>query len=261
MVRLPVFSSKAQQDWTTTLTNTIPFPEEKTLSKQQPSTPSTDLRYANGITLGQWRSLQLTELIGSSNAFTPAYHPSSNGAVEQFMKALRRLIITYTENSSITANWDQHLRIIQFVYNTTVNDTTQHTPFFLAHGRHPRTPLVIVKESHLVDYYHSPLQQYALDLQDRLNTAFDLMDRLKTTKTQTQQLNQFATNDLVLIYNQSHTTKNKPRKLAFDWSGPLLVIAIPSKSTCDLKHQATNKIVKNVHVSRLKKYYPTTDSS
>lgn len=198
----------------------------------------------NGVPFNSLFNTQVTSLIGTQNLFTPAYHPASNGAVEQFMKSLRRMILSYTDNDKIATNWDQHLRIIQFVYNTTMNDTTQHSPFYLTHGRQPRTPLIITQEGQMVDYYTSPSQQYAIDLQDRLNLAFDLVDQLKSPSTQFNQANPYALQDLVLVYNQAHTTKNKPRKLAFDWYGPLVVTNIVSKSSCDLKYTATNKTLK-----------------
>ena len=38
--------------------------------------------------------------------------------------------------------WDRYIAQIQFCYNTTpCIDSTEYTPFFLVHGRHPRTTL------------------------------------------------------------------------------------------------------------------------
>ncbi|SAM06102.1 hypothetical protein [Absidia glauca] len=212
----------------------------------------TEILSDNGVPFNSLFSTQVIKLIGSENLFAPAYHPASNGAVERFMKTLRNMILTYTNNDIISDNWDQHLSIIQFVYNTTVNDTTQHTPFYLTHGRNPRTPLIVTQEGHFVDHYKSPSQQYATDLQDRLNLAFDLMDQLKANTNQLNQVNPYKIGDLVLVFNHAHTTKNKPRKLAFDWYGPLMVTSLISKSSCNLKYQESSKVLKNVHVSRLK---------
>ncbi|SAM00750.1 hypothetical protein [Absidia glauca] len=208
-----------------------------------------------------WRWAMLLQAYDFKVIYTPAYHPASNGAVERFMKTLRNMILTYTNNDIISDNWDQHLRIIQFVYNTTVNDTTQYTPFYLTHGRNPRTPLIVTQEGHFVDHYKSPSQQYAIDLQDRLNLAFDLVDQLKENTNQLNQVNPYKIGDLVLVFNHAHTTKNKPRKLAFDWYGPLIVTSLISKSSCNLKYQESSKILKNVHVSRMKKYHTITNST
>ncbi|KAG1340890.1 hypothetical protein G6F62_005262 [Rhizopus arrhizus] len=85
---------------------------------------------------------QLTTMLGSQNLFASPYHPQSNGTAERFMATLRRMILTYTDQVVIKNEWDQHLRIIQFVYNSTVHEGTGYVPFYLVHGRHPKFPLV-----------------------------------------------------------------------------------------------------------------------
>lgn len=122
---------------------------------------------------------QLTKLLGSQNIFTPAYHPQSNGVVERFMSTLRRMILAYTDQETIATTWSHHIRIIQFVYNTTTHSATGHTPFFLTHGRHPRTPLTIFTQP-IYDHYQSPTQEFAIQLQHSLNQAFDLVESMKT---------------------------------------------------------------------------------
>jgi transposase InsO family protein len=60
----------------------------------------------NGVPFNSLFSTQVINLIGSENLFAPAYHFASNGAVERFMKTLRNMIFTYTNNDIISNNWD-----------------------------------------------------------------------------------------------------------------------------------------------------------
>ena len=40
-------------------------------------------------------------------------------------------------------DWDQHLCLAQFAINSAWHETIQQTPFFLNHGKSPKTPLDI----------------------------------------------------------------------------------------------------------------------
>lgn len=53
---------------------------------------------------------------------------------------------------------------------------------------------------------------------------------------------------------QLSTTK-KPRKLGYGWYGPFLIEQVVSKTRYNLKHLATGKTLKNMHVSLLKPFY------
>lgn len=168
------------------------------------------------------------------------------------MATLRRMILSYTEQDIIKDEWNKNLRLIQFVYNNTVHSSTGFTPFFLVHGRHPRTPLITADENKIYDHYQSPPQEFAIDLQQRLNCAFEMVDHFLNAKQTQTQANPFQVGQQVLVFNQSLSTKKKPRKLMFDWIGSFLVTSTNSKSSVDLKNINTNKIIKNIHVSRIK---------
>jgi hypothetical protein len=167
------------------------------------------------------------------------------------------MILTYTEQRTIIQDWDINLRIIQFLYNNTEHSTTHHTPFYLVHGRTPRTPLCITDSGKFFTHYQSPPQQFASELQDRLNTAFDLVDQyLIQTPNEAPKFNPFSLGQMVWLFNQTLSSKNKPRKLMFDWYGPYTVSQVKSKTTVDLKSQDSKKLLFNIHVSRLKAHNP-----
>ncbi|KAI8883250.1 hypothetical protein K501DRAFT_152080, partial [Backusella circina FSU 941] len=117
-----------------------------------------------------------------------------------------------------------------------VHTSTGFTPFFLIHGRHPITPLVVTKENSIFEHYKSPPQEFALQLQERLNCVFDMVDEYFTKKLINNKENPFSIGQKVLVFNQALTTKKKPRKLMFDWIGPLIVTKVNSRSSVDLKN-------------------------
>lgn len=206
----------------------------------------------NGPPFSSLFHAQLTTFIGATNMFTPAYHPQSNGIVERFMATLRRMIISYTEKDSISYQWYNHLRLIQFVYNNTVHSTTTFTPFYLVHGRHPGTPLVIVNEYELFDHYKSSPQEFVLELQEKLNCAFDAFEEFIKNPNQSNKPNPFKIGQKVLLFNQALSTKKKTRKLMFDWIGPFSITKVNLRTTVNLKNESSSKLVVNVHISRIK---------
>jgi hypothetical protein len=67
----------------------------------------------------------------------------SDDAVEKQMSTLKDEIASYVKNTMDT--WDEFLSVAAFHYNTTVNEATTFTPFFMIHGREVSTP----EEAHL----------------------------------------------------------------------------------------------------------------
>ena len=70
-----------------------------------------------------------------------AFHPHSNGNIERMHSKLVNLIKTsIVENNK---QWDDNLKYINFVINTTTNQTTGHSPHELTFERAPNIPLTV----------------------------------------------------------------------------------------------------------------------
>jgi thiamine biosynthesis protein ThiC len=63
------------------------------------------------------------------------------------MATLKDEIASYVKNTTMDT-WDEFLSLAAFHYNTTVNEATTFTPFFMIHGREAST----LKDAHLCQF-------------------------------------------------------------------------------------------------------------
>ncbi|KAJ7566997.1 hypothetical protein O6H91_02G127600 [Diphasiastrum complanatum] len=69
-----------------------------------------------------------------------AYHSTADGQTE----VLNRILEYYLQHfvSPSGKDWDQHLRLAEYSYNSSVSTSTRVSPFLLAHGYPPLLPRV-----------------------------------------------------------------------------------------------------------------------
>ncbi|KAF4529191.1 hypothetical protein B566_EDAN017623 [Ephemera danica] len=82
---------------------------------------------------------ELVMLVGGEQHFTTAYHPQCNGLVERFNSTLGNMLSYYTDSRQL--HWDEALPSILFAYNTSIQASTQYSPFELVYGRMPILPI------------------------------------------------------------------------------------------------------------------------
>ena len=70
---------------------------------------------------------------------TTPYHPEGDGQCEKLNRTVINMLKSIPENEK--RNWKDHLPKLMFAYNSTINKTTQFSPFFLLFGREPRLPI------------------------------------------------------------------------------------------------------------------------
>jgi len=79
---------------------------------------------------------QMVQSMGAENIYTTSYHPQTNGLTERFNKTVADMLSLYVSTSQ--DDWDKYLPMVTFAYNSSKQDTTQFTPFYLVFGRNPR---------------------------------------------------------------------------------------------------------------------------
>ena len=81
----------------------------------------------------------LHKLSGIKMSNTTPYHPEGDGQCERLNRTIINMLKSIPENEK--NNWMAHLPKLMFAYNSTINKTTQFSPFFLLFGREPRLPI------------------------------------------------------------------------------------------------------------------------
>ncbi|KHJ98185.1 integrase core domain protein, partial [Oesophagostomum dentatum] len=79
---------------------------------------------------------EVSEILGTKHTLTTAYHHQANGQVERYVKTVVDSLVSFTQNSR--ENWSSFLQLIVFAMNTSRNESTRETAFFLMFGRDPQ---------------------------------------------------------------------------------------------------------------------------
>jgi len=70
------------------------------------------------------------------------YRPPSNGVCERWNRTLAKMLKAYVADAQ--TSWDIWLHFCAYSYNTSINEMTGDTPFYLTHGRDPALPIELL---------------------------------------------------------------------------------------------------------------------
>lgn len=202
----------------------------------------------------------LIELCNVDHRMTTAYHPQTNGLTERFNKTLADMLSMYVDTEQ--KNWDQILPFVTFAYNTSKQETTGFTPFYLLHGREAETTLDTmlpfrpddVSDDHIAQMIARAEESrqlarlHTLKAQDKDRRRYDLKHRMVS----------YAPGDLVWVYTPVRKV-GLSEKLLRRYFGPYQVLRRLSDVTYEVQDfdpaSRRRKPRDVVHVMRMKPYH------
>ena len=159
--------------------------------------------------------------------------------------------------------WEDHIRRLCLAYNSSVNQTTGHTPFYLMFGWQVRMPVDLM-------YGHPTLlsttvPQYVADVRSNLTAAYEQVRATMSTKLGHQKElydcrvhgEPFKPGDLVWLHSPA-VPRGQSRKLHFSWTGPYRVTNRLSDAVYRIQHCQSRCKRLVVHFDRLKRCSPDT---
>ena len=203
--------------------------------------------------------------LGITKTRTTPYHPECDGMVERHNRTMKDQLakILYDRGGE----WDDYIRQIEFAYNTTVHSSTNHTPFFLAHGREACLPadLLLGGPPGVSQATTGTPGDYATSIAQRLCTAFHAVDQnIEAAGAQQKHYHDrrmkhaaYEQGDLVWVDLPALSRC----KLAPKWAGPFKVLKRMDSHTGDigvdyeiLDQRDPRAKPKIIHYNRLKPY-------
>jgi len=193
---------------------------------------------------------ELCDSFGIRRILTAAAHPEANAQVEQVHRVVRQYMQSFLSNA--TENWVSKLPPLCLAYNTSINSTTQTSPYFLTFRRHPdqaQFPDSSSMES--TDAQTEGIFARA----KRLILASGLAN--KRRKDRVTREPDFAVGSRVLVRQERSTVTQGNPKFARLWV-PMTVLERVRDFTYRLIPDGPNQRATIVHASRIKSLLPPT---
>jgi len=128
---------------------------------------------------------ELYRLLGIETAPSTAYHPQTDGQTERVNQELEQFIQIFVGERQ--DDWYSLLPLAEFSYNNHDHSSTQHTPFLLDTGRHPRMGF---------EPHQPPSKAEAVN---------EITDRMRNTLEEAKSALAKAKDDMAKYYNQWQT--------------------------------------------------------
>jgi hypothetical protein len=189
-----------------------------------------------------------------------AYHPQANGMAEAKVKALKSILRALVRKRP--SAWEDLLPLAVFIYNTSFNELTCHTPFYVCNGREAnlpgRIPMAIMNAVR-ADEKAVSSTRYCAELHENIVFCHEMIaNALKQSQHKYPAIldvpDCFNVGQEVYLFNPVLHI-NEPRAFKQYWTGPFQIIqrinpmvykiALPNQIDLPEKHQI-------VHASRLK---------
>ena len=205
------------------------------------------------ITAGYYA--ELSRLMGTQLRMSTAQHPQTDGQSEREIRTLITALRSFCNEHQ--DDWDDILPMLELGFNTSVQASTQRSPYELLYGQQPRTPLDVAVDPLL------PRVPAAKERADRLREGFELAQGKLVQAQQRQTRNadryrrlvQLAVGDMVLLSTEGLQLRGHSNKLCSRFVGPFAVTEVVNANAIRLalppQMQALHPVF---NISRLKPY-------
>ena len=196
---------------------------------------------------------EVCQIMGLRKVNKTAYHPQGDGLVERFNRTLTQMLSKTVDLNG--KNWDEKVPYVLFAYRTSVQESTQDSPFHLLYGRDPclqTEEALAVPATRCRFEIGSYLEELVTSLQEAWEIARSQVKRAQ--KRQQRNYDKTAKpvplrkGDRVFLYVPS-AKQGKAHKFARPFRGPYRIINLYDNGAdirpVDCPQQATTRVSLN----------------
>ncbi|UYV83674.1 hypothetical protein LAZ67_23002033, partial [Cordylochernes scorpioides] len=197
------------------------------------------------------------------HCFTTSYHPQTNGLTERLNRTLINMLSMYVNTDQ--KNWDEILPFITHAYNTTIQETTGYSPFFLMFGREPTSLLddrnisVDINKDDYDEYIKHHLDKINRTRKLVINNTIKTQERMKKNYDKKHMERSYEPGELVAVWTPIRKI-GKCEKLLRKYFGPYRILKKLSNVNYLIEpkdNPGQDPLI--VHVSRIKPYFDRID--
>ncbi|UYV71992.1 hypothetical protein LAZ67_9001493, partial [Cordylochernes scorpioides] len=197
------------------------------------------------------------------HCFTTSYHPQTNGLTERLNRTLINMLSMYVNTDQ--KNWDEILPFITHAYNTTIQETTGYSPFFLMFGREPTSLLddrnisVDIDKDDYDEYIKHHLDKINRTRKLVINNTIKTQERMKKNYDKKHMERSYKPGELVAVWTPIRKI-GKCEKLLRKYFGPYKILKKLSNVNYLIEpkdNPGQDPLI--VHVSRIKPYFERID--
>ncbi|UYV70290.1 K02A2.6-like, partial [Cordylochernes scorpioides] len=178
------------------------------------------------------------------HCFTTSYHPQTNGLTERLNRTLINMLSMYV--NTVQKNWDEILPFITHAYNTTIQETTGYSPFFLMFGREPTSLLddrnisVDIDKDDYDEYIKHHLDKINRTRKLVINNTIKTQERMKKNYDKKHMERSYEPGELVAVWTPIRKI-GKCEKLLRKYFGPYKILKKLSNVVGALENSLPNK--------------------
>ncbi|CAG2203350.1 Transposon Ty3-G Gag-Pol polyprotein,Retrovirus-related Pol polyprotein from transposon opus,Retrovirus-related Pol polyprotein from transposon 297,Retrovirus-related Pol polyprotein from transposon 17.6,Transposon Ty3-I Gag-Pol polyprotein [Mytilus edulis] len=205
---------------------------------------------------------EICKLVNTKKIFTTAYHPQCDGLVEKFNGVLTHMLSMFVDDHH--KNWDVYIPYVLFAYRSSIQESTQETPFYLMYGRDARLPIDVALSEPTVTY--TDADDYKANVLTRLQEAFTLAkDNIQLAQQKQKAYSDkksaepdYEIGQKVWVYSPASKV-GLSHKLLHPWRGPHRIISKTSPVNFKIESCDNKKHQQILHANRIKPFLDPDD--